>query len=706
MKGRIYLRDFSYESTPEDLSQFISKICPVEEVYITGKTPTGIDRSFAIVVVNASNDLVDKCVKLLHNCLWRGTRIQVEKAKEYYKDRFERERALERKQNARLLSKFDDHTDTEESDQSIVVPDVERLELESSAISTGDIMDSTTETNTAIPKLSNDDVARDNKAIIDSMKRNKLGVKAGIVRIKKSRDGPPMIISTVPTSSLIQKKSKKFLCCGRKTMFDYDDSGVIIYTPLQISEAETSGDSESEEEEELVIVKKSIDKSSKDVVKHNKDAKALLSSSDNTDGKEVAQPQGGGSRKGFGGISTVAITALPVPLKEAYLKNKFPTTVAKGGVQVDCCIETEDEQISIFGLDADDLRNDKNQELIEFAGDDDNRNPYRVDDIPCVDELELTEEALSAERMRSLKMLELIMSKDINIEKNEKINEKKSVISIPNKKHSEIKNENKISSNDRIDTIKNWESIKTKRFDPTDLKQSYALTAEEVEMKNKLINDKILKKIQKDQQNEKILEDMKLKDENANENENENEKMKDNFVDLNTFKNIFYKEGGIWFGDDGTLNDAVIKGNTGADPLFKEAEKYGIDIRTSQNDTKIDDKSAVNNKMTFGFFDNFDSESNEGTNNIQNIQHIKNNNSDELNNLGDDDTHSVSSPLNGIKSVHTDIDKSVHTDINKSVHTDTQLTSVHENEKNKSKILKIPLFSEEVIGIASPPPHR
>ena len=35
----------------------------------------------------------------------------------------------------------------------------------------------------------------------------------------------------------------------------------------------------------------------------------------------------------------------------------------------------------VFGLDQDDLRNDSAKESIEFAGDDDNRNPYRVDDV-------------------------------------------------------------------------------------------------------------------------------------------------------------------------------------------------------------------------------------------------------------------------------------------------------------------------------------
>jgi hypothetical protein len=180
--------------------------------------------------------------------------------------------------------------------------------------------------------------------------------------------------------------------------------------------------------------------------------------------------------------------------------------------------------------------------------------------MPCVDAIELTEEALAKERTRSLKMLELIMLQDPKLDMNEKTNEKKGVISIPNKKNNETKNENKISNNDKmiqkIDIVNNWESIKTKRFDPTDKKQSYALTIEEIEIKNKLINEKILKKIEKDQQdqiNEKVT-----KKEDFDESE-----LKDNFVDLNTLKDIFYKEGGIWFGDDGTLTEAVIKGNIG-----------------------------------------------------------------------------------------------------------------------------------------------
>jgi hypothetical protein len=74
------------------------------------------------------------------------------------------------------------------------------------------------------------------------------------------------------------------------------------------------------------------------------------------------------------------------------------------------------------------------------------------------------------------------------------------------------------------------------------------------------------------------------------------------FVDVGSLTSIFHREGGVWFGDDGTLKETVIKGNIASDSsssasisekLFLEAEKLGIDIRPQVN---------VEN-MTFSFFD-------------------------------------------------------------------------------------------------------
>ena len=68
------------------------------------------------------------------------------------------------------------------------------------------------------------------------------------------------------------------------------------------------------------------------------------------------------------------------------------------------------------------------------------------------------------------------------------------------------------------------------------------------------------------------------------------------FTDLNELKSIFHQDGGVWFGNDGTLNEEVKKGNIITDRMFIEAEKLGIDIRTQDN-TQQENKS-----MMFSFF--------------------------------------------------------------------------------------------------------
>lgn len=186
MTGRIYVRDFSYEATAEDLSTLISKVCPVEEVYISGKTPTGINRSFAIVVVTATEQMIEKCIKTFNNCHWKGTKIWVERAKEYYKDRFERERARERK-----LSSIKDLSICSAEDEN----DLDRLEEQlHREIELDDV------------KSTGDDVAAptsDEAGIIDSSKPTKLTAASSrnVIRIKKCRDGPPIAISMTPASS-------------------------------------------------------------------------------------------------------------------------------------------------------------------------------------------------------------------------------------------------------------------------------------------------------------------------------------------------------------------------------------------------------------------------------------------------------------------------------------------------------------------------
>ena len=188
MTGRIYIRDFSYEATAEDLGLLISKVCPVEEVYISGKTPTGINRSFAIVVVKANDALIEKCIKTFNNCHWRGTKIWVEKAKEYYKDRFERERARERKLEIKKLQS------EEIADED---HDLDKLE----ELLTEEIKAADAERTTGLDP--NSEKIAEGKVIADGSKitGKAVTIVKHVIRIKKCRDGPPIAISMVPSLS-------------------------------------------------------------------------------------------------------------------------------------------------------------------------------------------------------------------------------------------------------------------------------------------------------------------------------------------------------------------------------------------------------------------------------------------------------------------------------------------------------------------------
>ena len=121
------------------------------------------------------------------------------------------------------------------------------------------------------------------------------------------------------------KKSKKFVACGRRTTFDYDDSGSIIFTPIGgLGGDDTSGDDVSEEsdsdsdEDEIAREKvkavlkakagkdekqgsdgkKVLSSRDKEVSKHNMEARLLSTGSAAAVAAEGARPQGGGARRG------------------------------------------------------------------------------------------------------------------------------------------------------------------------------------------------------------------------------------------------------------------------------------------------------------------------------------------------------------------------------------------------------------------------
>ena len=91
---RLYVGGISRQSiTAAALQELLSKVCPVGEVYVPAQSQTGLGKDFAIAVMEGRDakelgDRCARCIKAFNNSLWRGSRLRVEHAKEYYRDRF------------------------------------------------------------------------------------------------------------------------------------------------------------------------------------------------------------------------------------------------------------------------------------------------------------------------------------------------------------------------------------------------------------------------------------------------------------------------------------------------------------------------------------------------------------------------------------------------------------------------------------------
>ena len=90
---------------------------------------------------------------------------------------------------------------------------------------------------------------------------------------------------------------------------------------------------------------------------------------------------------------------------------------------------------------------------------------------------------------------------------------------------------------------------------------------------------------------------------------------KDGYANVDQFKSIFHREGGVWWGDDGTMKQAVRRGEAALDPMFLEAEKRGIELRPHRtpsaadadvsdgvSDKLLSDGQGEGKSMVFSFF--------------------------------------------------------------------------------------------------------
>lgn len=89
---RLHIKGINSTITDQDLEQFCSKIGKVYELH-RPTTVTGTERSkdFAIARVEGG-ERTEKLMRQLNGSLWKGCKIRISKAKEFYKDRIQREK--------------------------------------------------------------------------------------------------------------------------------------------------------------------------------------------------------------------------------------------------------------------------------------------------------------------------------------------------------------------------------------------------------------------------------------------------------------------------------------------------------------------------------------------------------------------------------------------------------------------------------------
>lgn len=103
---RIFVGGMPPSQSEDDVRMLIGKLCTVRSVYIPPPTATGVHRGFAIVEVEADTDSVNKCVKAFNLCFWKGAKLRVEQAKEYYVHRLDQESDARRMEDEKLQEKI------------------------------------------------------------------------------------------------------------------------------------------------------------------------------------------------------------------------------------------------------------------------------------------------------------------------------------------------------------------------------------------------------------------------------------------------------------------------------------------------------------------------------------------------------------------------------------------------------------------------
>lgn len=480
-RQRIYVGDLHPDVTREDVQGLITKVCPVESIHIPGKTPTGILRQFALVVVHCDDAQLLRCIKAFNGSLWKGAKLSVEAAsKEYYVDRVERERQQHEMQLCEA------HLAEQQRQQ-----DMQPAPFCSAAVT-----------------------------------------------VRSSRYRPRLVVSTRPGST-----KGTALRCGRHVVFD--DTGVAV-----VQEHEGEGEEAGEEEEE------------------EEGGEGMEVEEDEVPAPATAAPapapkMGGGARLGFGSL-----------LREVKSdgKRKTTTSLQPGTEDRDCCVEAPAGRRSVVAgsssSSSSGVRGPAFMDYIDVT--DEEEGAYgdgeeEGEGGTCVSAEDVGEEALARERRRTSAILAQLLrgaGADLGDSSNNTTTmvDSDATTTFGGSGAAEAPREAERPVHGR-----GWNVTQTLRYDPTseaahtlelsDTERLAILSAQRAENTRKAA---LLQEQQQQQQGQ------------------------EGQADLGRLKEIFNRQGGVWFGDDGTTAEAVARGAEGQDKLFIEAEKHGLDLRQEE----------------------------------------------------------------------------------------------------------------------------
>ncbi len=169
---RLYIGGLSTDTNVQELQVLLNKVCPIHYIYFPEPAVTHLHRGFAIAILQQSDDVKEKalkCVKLYNNCHWKGRKMRVELAKEYYIDKIKRE-----------VSSRDD-------DDLLAMKRKSRCEYETIKPFTGNV-----------------------------------------ICMKKSRYQEPVYASTVPQVAITDIGDNSNIIYGKKTLFKYDENNNLL----------------------------------------------------------------------------------------------------------------------------------------------------------------------------------------------------------------------------------------------------------------------------------------------------------------------------------------------------------------------------------------------------------------------------------------------------------------------------------------------